>query len=68
LGVNDDQASKLQDVSEDVTRQRNEMMNPLGSDLRRNDLSPQDREQLLPSWRRSTRQSATSFAQSWRRF
>ena len=46
LGVNDDQASKLQDVSEDVTRQRNEMMNALGSDLRRNDLSPQDREQL----------------------
>ena len=46
MGVNDDQASKLQDVSEDVTRQRNEMMNALGSDLRRNDLSPQDREQL----------------------
>jgi hypothetical protein len=46
LGVNDDQASKLQDLSEDVAHRRNEMMDALGSDLRRDDLSPQDREQL----------------------
>jgi hypothetical protein len=46
LGVNDDQASKLQDLSEDVAHRRNEMMDALGSDLRRSDLSPQDREQL----------------------
>jgi hypothetical protein len=46
LGVNDDQASKLQDLSESVAHRRNEMMDALGSDLRRNDLSPQDREQF----------------------
>jgi hypothetical protein len=46
LGVNDGQASKLQDLSEDVAHQRSEMMDALGSDLRRNDLSPQDREQV----------------------
>lgn len=46
LGVNDDQASRLQDLSEDVAHRRNERMDALGSDLRRDDLSPQDREQL----------------------